>query len=106
MVGSLQDNFDFSTWYSFGKGALGACGQGLDPNDYVVALNEGQYGSLNAQSSHCGKTITISNGVKTAKARIMDACPKGIQCHWGALDMSQSLFTFFNPLGVGVFNIT
>ncbi|UZJ55631.1 hypothetical protein CBS101457_004951 [Exobasidium rhododendri] len=95
-----------ATWYSFTKGAFGACGDALDPADFVVALNEGQYGSLNAQSPHCFKTITISNGHKTTQARIMDACPRGVQCQSGALDMTQSLFEFFNPLGVGVFEMT
>lgn len=94
-----------ATWYGVNPGDMGACGTHLDADDFFVALNQGQYGSLNAQSSYCGKTITITNGKKTAQAKILDACPKGVQCHWGALDMSRSLFSYFNDFGVGVFDI-
>lgn len=78
----------------------------LNANDFTVALNEVQYGNLNSVSSYCDKTITISNGVKSTQAKITDACPTGEQCHYGALDMSKSLFEFFNPTSVGVFPIT
>lgn len=95
-----------ATWYGVHAGDMGACGTHLNADDYFVALNQGQYGNLNQQSSYCGKKITITNGIKTTQATILDACPKGVQCHWGALDMSRSLFSFFNDFGVGVFDIT
>jgi len=95
-----------ATFYGMSSGDQGACGDMLNENEHTVALNQVQYGDLNSQSSYCGKTITISNGVKTTTARITDACPTGVQCHFGALDMSKSLFTFFNPTSVGVFDIT
>lgn len=95
-----------ATWYGVHAGDMGACGTHLNADDYFVALNQGQYGNLNQQSSYCGKKITITNGIKTTQATILDACPKGEQCHWGALDMSRSLFSFFNDFGVGVFDIT
>jgi hypothetical protein len=95
-----------ATFYGMSSGDQGACGDMLDSSEFTVALNEVQYGSLNSVSSYCGKTITITNGVKTAQAKITDACPTGVQCHYGALDMSTSLFKFFNPMDVGVFDIT
>lgn len=78
----------------------------LNANDYIVALNSGQYGDLNSKSSFCGKTITISAFGKSAKARIVDACPEGENCHHGALDMSKALFQHFTDLGAGVFDMT
>ncbi|CDW94638.1 hypothetical protein [Sporisorium scitamineum] len=96
-----------ATWYDVGTGNAGACGQYLNPNDHVVALNQPMYGDLNQQSSWCGKTIVISNGIKTATARIEDACPTGGgNCFYGSLDMSVGLFTEFTGLGTGVFPIT
>jgi hypothetical protein len=95
-----------ATYYGMSSGDQGACGNMLNSDEFTVALNEVQYGNLNARSSYCGKTITISNGVKTTQAKITDACPTGVQCHFGALDMSTSLFQFFEPMSVGVFDIT
>ncbi|PWN93603.1 hypothetical protein FA10DRAFT_264235 [Acaromyces ingoldii] len=99
-----------ATFYHVATGNAGACGQMLSPDEHVVALNQPQFGDLNQQSSWCGKTITISNGIKQTTARVMDACPTSYgpdgQCSHGGLDMSTSLFQFFNPLGVGVFPIT
>ncbi|KAJ1602785.1 hypothetical protein NDA14_000964 [Ustilago hordei] len=96
-----------ATWYDVGTGNAGACGQFLNPNDHVVALNQPMYGDLGQRSSWCGKTIIISNGKKTATARVEDACPTGGgNCFYGSLDMSVGLFTEFTSLGTGVFPIT
>jgi len=43
--------------------------------------------------------ITINYGTKSTTAQIMDECPG---CPYGGLDMSEGLFQFFAPLGVGV----
>ncbi|EPQ32306.1 uncharacterized protein PFL1_00502 [Pseudozyma flocculosa PF-1] len=96
-----------ATWYDVETGNAGACGQMLKESDFVVAINQPQYGSLNQKSSWCGKTITISANGKSTQARVADACPTGGgNCGFGSLDMSKSLFQFFNPLGVGKFSIT
>lgn len=95
-----------ATYYGINPGDRGACGDVLTPGDYTVALNQVQYGNLGVKSSFCGKTITITDGKKTTQAKVVDACPTGVQCHFGALDMSTSLFTFFNDKSVGVFDIT
>lgn len=79
----------------------------MSPDEHVVALNQPMFGNLNAVSSYCGKTITISAGGKSTTARITDACPESAQtCHYGSLDMSKGLFQYFNDLGVGTFPIT
>ena len=72
----------------------------------------------------CGKTVTVTANGKTTQATIKDLvsvlctwisfrptlyllqCPEGGgNCHWGDMDMSPGLFTFFNPLTVGKFEI-
>ncbi|GAA5996250.1 RlpA-like double-psi beta-barrel domain-containing protein [Rhodotorula paludigena] len=79
---------------------LGACGTYSSASDYIVALNEAQYGDLGAVSSWCFQTITISYGGKTAQAQVTDACPT---CPYGGLDMSPALFKHFADESVGVF---
>lgn len=84
-----------------------ACGSYLSSSDYVVALAQPLWGNLNVKSPLCGHTITISANGKSTQATIMDACPTGGgNCGGPDLDMSQSLFEFFNPIGVGKFGIT
>ena len=93
------------TFYGMSDGDKGACGDNLDPNQHIVALNQVQYGDLNAVSKYCGKTIRISCNGKSTTAKIVDACPTGEQCHYGALDMSKSLFKYFHELDIGVFTM-
>lgn len=103
-----------ATWYDVETWEAGyvvclhirACGQYIDNDMHIVALNEPMYGNLDSRSSWCGKHIMIANGLKTARAVIMDACPETQQCHYGALDMSMSLFQVFHDLNLGVFDIT
>ncbi|GAA6054552.1 hypothetical protein JCM3770_006027 [Rhodotorula araucariae] len=64
---------------TFFQPGLGACGTYSSSSDYMVAMNEAQYGDLGAVSSWCFKTITIS------------------------YDMSPSLFKHFADPSVGVF---
>jgi hypothetical protein len=84
-----------ATYYSVG---VGACGGTNSNSDFVVALNEAQYGDLGSVSSYCFDTITISYGGKTHTAQIVDACPG---CPYGGLDMSPALFEYFASKSVG-----
>lgn len=88
LLGKRSAYSGMATWYDVETWKAGACGQDIDNSMHIVALNEPMYGSLNERSSWCGKKIMIANGLKTAKAVIMDACPQTKQCHHGALDMS------------------
>ncbi|KAH8922064.1 hypothetical protein BT69DRAFT_1320455 [Atractiella rhizophila] len=89
-----------ATFYDVG---LGACGEYNSDSDFVVALNQGQYGSSNSVSKYCFKYINIQYGGKSAKAQIVDCCPG---CPWGALDMSPALFKHFANPDMGVFYMT
>ncbi|PWN47080.1 hypothetical protein IE53DRAFT_390791 [Violaceomyces palustris] len=95
-----------ATFYDVGTGNAGACGDYLNENDHVVALNQPMYGNLNAVSKWCNTRITISDGIRQTTAVIKDACPETTNCHYGALDMSRSLFNFFRPFSDGVFQMT
>ena len=88
LLGKRSAYSGMATWYNVETWKAGACGQDIDNSMHIVALNEPMYGSLNERSSWCGKKIMIANGLKTAKAVIMDACPQTKQCHHGALDLS------------------
>lgn len=106
LLGKRSAFSGMATWYDVETWKAGACGQDIDNSMHIVALNEPMYGSLNERSNWCGKKIMIANGLKTAKAVIMDACPQTKQCHHGSLDMSMSLFQEFHHLVLGVFPIT
>ncbi|GAA5842099.1 hypothetical protein JCM3766R1_000006 [Sporobolomyces carnicolor] len=82
---------------------LGACGTYSGASDYMVAMNQAQYGDLGAVSPWCFQTITISYGGKTAQAQVLDACPG---CPYGGLDMSPSLFQHFADESVGVIYVS
>ncbi|KAI0301947.1 RlpA-like double-psi beta-barrel-protein domain-containing protein-containing protein, partial [Multifurca ochricompacta] len=77
------------------KDGLGSCGQSNGSGDFIVALNPEQYDG----GAHCGETITITFGGKTAQATVEDLCPG---CGFGELDFSDGLFGFFAPLGTGI----
>jgi hypothetical protein len=49
----------------------GACGTVNTNDDFIVALNAEDFGE-GYPGVHCGKTITMSFGGKTAQAKIMD----------------------------------
>ncbi|CAD6887194.1 unnamed protein product [Tilletia controversa] len=93
-----------ATFYDAG---LGNCGTTVSPNAMVVALNTAQYGSTSTVSSHCFKTVTITNlkNGKTMNAIVQDSCPT---CSFGDLDMSTSLFSALNNgnMDDGIFPIS
>ena len=81
-----------------------ACGSYSNPADNVVALNIGLYGNPNAQSSWCGRQLTITAGGVTETATVVDCCPT---CPGnGDLDMSKALFQKFASLSQGVVSIS
>lgn len=81
--------------FTFYAAGLGACGKTNSDNDFIVALNQAQYGS----GSDCFKEITITANGKTHGATIVDECPG---CPYGGLDMSKALFDFFAAESLGV----
>jgi len=88
-----------ATYYAVG---LGACGQYNVPSDFIVALNQPQFETGGYPSTQCFRGITINYNGKSAHATVMDECPSG-GCSYGDLDMSEGLFTFFEPTSTGVF---
>ncbi|KAF5324639.1 hypothetical protein D9611_004230 [Ephemerocybe angulata] len=81
--------------FSFYDAGLGACGKVNSNSDFIVALNAAQW----AGGAHCGESITISYGGKSARAQIMDLCPG---CPFGGLDMTRGLFSFFASQDLGI----
>ncbi|KAI1186568.1 RlpA-like double-psi beta-barrel-protein domain-containing protein-containing protein [Nemania serpens] len=77
------------TYYQPG---LGACGETNADSDAVVAMSPSQY------AGSCGKTITITKGGKTAKAKVVDKCPA---CASGSIDVSSTVFQSLADLSVG-----
>ncbi|GAA5836813.1 hypothetical protein JCM5353_000458 [Sporobolomyces roseus] len=95
----LMKRGNFNGRATFFDPGLGACGTYSSGNDFMVAMNQAQYGDLGAVSPWCFQTITISYGGKTAQAQVLDACPG---CPYGGLDMSPALFRHFADESVGV----
>ncbi|KAG5728381.1 hypothetical protein E4T56_gene19164 [Termitomyces sp. T112] len=90
----LQKRFGPTARFSFYKPGLGACGQTNGRNDFIVALNQEQFGN----GENCFKTITITYGGKSTQATIVDEC---MECPYAALDFSPGLFDFFGPESAG-----
>lgn len=73
------------TYYDAGQGA---CGGTNSASDFIVAIDSSQWDG----GSHCYEMITISSGGKSTQAQIVDMCPG---CPYGALDLSEGLFSYF-----------
>ncbi|KAF5380417.1 hypothetical protein D9615_004720 [Tricholomella constricta] len=86
-----------ATYFAVG---LGSCGQQNVDSDYIVALNPSTY----AGGAHCGKQLRITGKASgaSATATVRDKCPG---CGPGDLDMSPSLFSHFEPLEKGTFQV-
>ncbi|KAI0035989.1 RlpA-like double-psi beta-barrel-protein domain-containing protein-containing protein, partial [Vararia minispora EC-137] len=91
---TLSKRFADARWTFYDPG-LGACGKTNGANDFIVALNIGQW----AGGSHCFQAITMSYGGKTATATIVDQCPG---CPYAGLDLSPALFSYFASQDLGV----
>jgi len=91
---SLGKRFDDArfTWYVPGENA---CGSVDSTDDWVVAMNSQQYDG----GSHCYQMITISYGGTTVQAKVTDESPG---CDYGALDLSEALFSHLAPTSEGV----
>jgi len=85
------------TYYDITVGQV-ACEGWHKASEFVVALNAPQYGGY-WKSPHCGASITISYGGKTANAMIVDEC---MGCPFGGLDFTQGLFEYFASTAEGV----
>ncbi|KAJ3503394.1 hypothetical protein NMY22_g18262 [Coprinellus aureogranulatus] len=94
----LAKRFDGAR-FSFYDAGLGACGEVNSNSDFIVALNIAQWDN----KAHCGETITISFGGKTARAKIMDLCPG---CPYGGLDLTRGLFSYFASQDLGIIHGT
>ncbi|KAE8219612.1 hypothetical protein CF319_g6721 [Tilletia indica] len=93
------------TWFNVEENEVD-CGGFYKHTDFVVALNQPQYGNLDARSPYCNRYIEITANGKTATAKVVDACPESSgACHFGSLDMSIGLFQFFDSLDKGVIDI-
>ncbi|EMD38574.1 expansin-like protein [Gelatoporia subvermispora B] len=108
--GKRFDNERF-TWYNAGQNA---CGSVDSSSDWVSSIQHdlqrprnlticGQVVAMNSEQfdggSHCYQTITLSYGGKTTQVKVTDECPG---CQYGALDLSEPLFSYFAPTSQGV----
>ena len=93
-INTLTRRFDNQrmTWYRDG---LDACGWSNTPDQFIVAISESLFGS----GEHCGKSLTISYGGKTATATVADRCEV---CPEYGLDLSEGLFSYFAPESQGI----
>ncbi|KIJ33565.1 hypothetical protein M422DRAFT_183065, partial [Sphaerobolus stellatus SS14] len=73
----------------------GACGEYNVASDYIIALSIPQYGN----GENCGKPVTITYGDKTTHAIVADRCEA---CPYGAIDLTNGLFSYFAPLYEGL----
>ncbi|CAE6448943.1 unnamed protein product [Rhizoctonia solani] len=81
----------FATFYEQ-DGVAGACGDFHSDSDKVVALDSRRYGNIDGRSSHCGRTVVITNtkNGKSVTAIVADACPT---CeNENCLDLSHGAF--------------
>ncbi|OTA56009.1 hypothetical protein K449DRAFT_336853 [Hypoxylon sp. EC38] len=78
----IAPSIAFSGDMTFYYPGVGACGGTNTNNDMVVAMSPNQDG-------HCGKTIKISYGGKTATALVVDKCPG---CPGDNIDVSPAVF--------------
>lgn len=84
-------------------GALGACGEAMNPEDITVALAKSAWGESTydvmtgkATNKWCGQKIQINYGGKSVVATVMDMCP-GCSGHdidlsdgaWAAIGMTE-----------------
>ncbi|KAH9985525.1 RlpA-like double-psi beta-barrel-protein domain-containing protein-containing protein [Russula vinacea] len=83
------------TWYDTG---LGNCGWESNNNELVVAVSESVY----SNGAHCGKSVLVHSGGKSAQATVVDSCQA---CGADDLDMSPTMFQKFSGLGTGVIPI-
>jgi len=90
---------------TFFKVGLGSCGYndaGKDNSENIVALSHLLMGEQSNGNPMCGKTITVSYGGKTVQAVVRDKC---MGCAVNNIDGTEKLFTEFEPLSKGRFEV-
>ncbi|KAG6816579.1 hypothetical protein H0H87_004879 [Tephrocybe sp. NHM501043] len=94
------EKWGFSGKATYFEVGLGSCGQTNVNSDYIVALSPSTY----AGGSRCGKQVKITDKATGthAVATVRDTCPG---CSAGDLDMSPSLFSHFENLDKGTFQV-
>ncbi|KAK4463463.1 putative allergen asp f7 protein [Cladorrhinum samala] len=87
------------TYYAVGLGACGYDDTGKDHSENIVAVSHLLMGTQSNGNPYCGKTITVSNGVKTVQATVRDKC---MGCAMEAIDGTEKMFVeLFGSLDVG-----
>jgi hypothetical protein len=81
----------FATFYEQG-GVAGACGNFHSDNDFVAALQLERYGDEDSVSSHCGRTLHITNTLNghSVDVTVVDACPTCV--NGNCVDLSPAAF--------------
>lgn len=94
-----------ATWFipSTEGGSMGACGKYEADDEYIVAMNAEQYGSMSKVSDVCGKRVKIYHNGKSVEAVINDACP---ECKYGDLDLTKPVFGTLGEFKTGILDIT
>ena len=94
-----------ATWFipSTEGGSMGACGKYEADDEYIVAMNAEQYGSMSKVSDVCGKRVKIYHSGKSVEAVINDACP---ECKYGDLDLTKPVFGTLGEFKTGILDIT
>ncbi|KAJ3136726.1 hypothetical protein HK100_001480 [Physocladia obscura] len=89
--------FSGSMTYYNPDGGYGSCGNALQDSDYIVSMNPSQY-----DVDICGSLICITYNGITVQGTLQDRCAG---CSYGDIDVSPPIFTSFEPISVGRFNI-
>jgi len=90
------------TFFQVGLGACGFDDAGKDLTENIVALSHLIMGEQSNGNPYCGRRITVSYGGKTAQAVVRDKC---MGCAVNNIDGTEKLFTEFNPLTTGRFQV-
>ncbi|RDB24397.1 hypothetical protein Hypma_008373 [Hypsizygus marmoreus] len=88
------------TWFNVG---LGNCGYIDKDSDPIVAIAKSRYDAANGGNCNQWVEIVDTKNGKKAYGKTRDSCPG---CGSEDLDLSPSLFTKFEPLSVGVLEIS
>lgn len=90
------------TFFQVGLGACGFNDAGKDHSENIVALSHLMMGEQSNGNPYCGRSITVSYGGKTAQAIVRDKC---MGCAYNNIDGTEKLFTEFQPLTKGRFEV-
>jgi rare lipoprotein A len=91
MPAASRQQSGLATWYSFGPGAIGACGKPL----------VGYYAA--SKTLPCGSTVSVRANGRYVLVTIMDRGPYG---PGRILDLAPAAFSKLAPLGAGLVHVT